>query len=35
MYEKSGVPREENATFVHLKCRGFSFVPLSFRLSIL
>ncbi len=35
MYEKGGIPREENATFVHLKCRGFSFVPLSFRLSIL
>ncbi len=35
MYEIGGIPREENATFVHLKCRGFSFVPLSFRLSIL
>lgn len=35
MYEIDGIPREENATFVHLKCRGFSFVPLSFRLSIL
>ena len=35
MYEIGGNPREENATFVHLKCRGFSFVPLSFRLSIL
>lgn len=35
MYEIGGIPREENATFVHLECRGFSFVPLSFRLSIL
>lgn len=35
MYEIGGIPREENATFVHLKCRGFSFVPLSFRWSIL
>lgn len=35
MYEIGGIPREENATFVHLKCHGFSFVPLSFRLSIL
>lgn len=23
MYEIGGIPREENATFVHLKCRGF------------
>lgn len=35
MYEIGGIPREENATFAHLKCRGFSFVPLFFRLSIL